>query len=134
MPVRFYVDADILGMAKALVQVRSDVTYPGDPGSADRPPCSISPGTKDPIWIPQVAAEGWVIITRDRHLMHRPDELAAIRNNGAKVVRLETRHDLTKWLQLEIVVTQWRKIEDLVGLPGPWIYRASRTAPLVKEL
>ncbi len=30
--VRFYVDADVLGLAKILVQVRSDVTYPGDPG------------------------------------------------------------------------------------------------------
>ena len=30
--VRFYVDADVLGLAKILVQVRADVTYPGDPG------------------------------------------------------------------------------------------------------
>jgi hypothetical protein len=31
--VRYYVDADVLGLAKILVQVRGDVTYPGDPGS-----------------------------------------------------------------------------------------------------
>jgi hypothetical protein len=30
--VQFYVDADLLGLAKMLVQVRADVTYPGDPG------------------------------------------------------------------------------------------------------
>lgn len=30
--VRFYVDADVLGLAKVLVQLRNDVTYPGDPG------------------------------------------------------------------------------------------------------
>lgn len=30
--VRFYLDADVLGLAKLLVQVRNDVTYPGDPG------------------------------------------------------------------------------------------------------
>jgi hypothetical protein len=30
--VRYYVDADVLGLAKILTQVRSDVTYPGDPG------------------------------------------------------------------------------------------------------
>jgi hypothetical protein len=81
-----------------------------------------------------VASEGWVVITRDRQLMHRPNELAAIRENGAKVVRLDTRHELTKWLQLEIVVTQWRRIEEIADLPGPWVYRASRTAPLTKEL
>ena len=30
--VRFYFDADVLGLAKLLVRVRNDMTYPGDPG------------------------------------------------------------------------------------------------------
>lgn len=30
--VRSYVDADVLGLAKILVQIRGDVTFPGDPG------------------------------------------------------------------------------------------------------
>jgi hypothetical protein len=29
--VRFYVDADILGLGKILGSLRNDVTYPGDP-------------------------------------------------------------------------------------------------------
>ncbi len=29
--IRFYLDADVLGLARVLVQVRSDVTFPGDP-------------------------------------------------------------------------------------------------------
>ena len=72
MPVRFYIDADLLGLAKLLVTVRSDVTYPGDPGGTgpdghERAPCPSSPGAKDPMWIPAVAAQGWITITRDRH-------------------------------------------------------------------
>ena len=35
-PVHHYVDADVLGLAKILVQVRTDVTYPGDPGGIPR--------------------------------------------------------------------------------------------------
>jgi hypothetical protein len=31
--VRFYVDADILGLGKILGSLRNDVTYPGDPGA-----------------------------------------------------------------------------------------------------
>ena len=27
--IRFYVDSDVLGLAKILVQIRADVTYPG---------------------------------------------------------------------------------------------------------
>lgn len=58
--VRFYCDADILGLAKVLVSLRSDVTYPGDPGGTvharKRPPCIVTkPNTPDDIWIPQVA-------------------------------------------------------------------------------
>jgi hypothetical protein len=30
--VRFYCDADVLGLAKILAGLRPDVTYPGDPG------------------------------------------------------------------------------------------------------
>jgi hypothetical protein len=40
--VRFYVDADLLGLGKILGSLRNDVTYPGDPGS--RPP-QAAPGT-----------------------------------------------------------------------------------------
>jgi len=48
--VRFYFDADVLGLAKILVTLRSDVTYPGDPGGVvhrrARPACPItSPAT-----------------------------------------------------------------------------------------
>jgi hypothetical protein len=41
--VRFYVDADILGLGKILGSLRNDVTYPGDPGAVlhkrHRAPC-----------------------------------------------------------------------------------------------
>jgi hypothetical protein len=137
--IRFYVDADVLGLAKLLIQVRPDVTYPGDPGGLGcdglpRPACPTKPGDKDPDWIPKVAQAGWVVITRDRRMLNKPAERQAIVENNARVVRLDARHELTKWLQLEIVVTQWRKLEEFAELPGPWIFRVSRTAPLAKEL
>ena len=44
--VRFYVDADILGLGKILGDLRNDVTYPGDPGAIvhkrQRAPCPIA--------------------------------------------------------------------------------------------
>ena len=79
MTIRFYIDADLLGVAKILAGVRSDVTYPGDPGGRgpdgfERPPCPVQAGDKDVDWIPQVAQAGWIIISRDRHIQHRPAE------------------------------------------------------------
>ena len=49
MAIRFYVDADLIGLGKLLVQVRTDVTYAGDPGGLGidkrpRPPGPVQPG------------------------------------------------------------------------------------------
>ena len=131
MAVRFYIDADLLGVAKLLVQVRADVTYPGDTGGLGpdhqhRPACPIRPGAKDTEWIPTVAASGWVVVTRDRRIKSKPSERDAVREHSARIVALDARRQLNKWEQLEIIVCQWRKLETLTELPGPWIYRASR--------
>jgi hypothetical protein len=71
--VRFYLDADVLGLAKVLAALRPDVTYPGDAGATirrrARPPCLItSTAVKDTVWIPTVTAQGWIIVTRDRRI------------------------------------------------------------------
>ena len=138
MTIRFYIDADLLGVAKILAGVRSDVTYPGDPGGRgsdgfERPPCPVQPGDKDVDWIPQVARAGWIIISRDRHIQHRPAERQALIAAQAKMLRLDARHGLNKWQQLEIIVTQWRRFEEVSELPGPWLYMATRTS-LRKEI
>jgi hypothetical protein len=93
-----------------------DVTYPGGAGgrSSDgfvRPPCPVQPGDKDVDWIPQAASAGWIIITRDRHIQHRPAERTALVSAGARMFRLDARHGHNKWQQLEIIVTQWRRFE-----------------------
>jgi hypothetical protein len=68
--VRFYFDADVLGVAHVIAGLRPDATYPGDPGGVVRrllrPPCLVAdPATKDSTWIPIVAERGWLIVTRD---------------------------------------------------------------------
>jgi hypothetical protein len=130
--IRFYVDADLLGLAKILVQVRSDVTYPGDPGGVlhrrERPPCVIaSSEVPDTVWIPSVAHEGWLIISRDSNIAAHRAEIEAIRNSGAKMVALAGREATTTWNQLEVLLTQWRAIEALTGRSGPFIYSATRS-------
>ena len=130
--VRFYIDADLLGLAKILVQVRTDVTYPGDPGGVlhkrRRAPCPITaPEVKDPVWIPQVAAEGWVIITRDSAIQGHSREVGAVYEHGARMVALAGAAARTKFEQLEVAMANWRRIEQCVTEPGPFIYVATRT-------
>jgi hypothetical protein len=97
--VRFYLDADVLGVAKIVAKLRPDITYPGDPGAVvhrrRRPACPIkSPSALDTEWIPTVAREGWLIITRDSHIQDHRAEIAAVRQNGAKMVALAGRDAL----------------------------------------
>ena len=130
--VRIYVDADLLGVGKIIAGLRNDVTYPGDPGALihrrQRPPCPItSTAVLDTDWIPQVASRGWLIITRDNRIIENRNEITAIRENNAKMVALNQRDAATKWGQLEVFMTQWRRIDSLVSQPGPFIWRASRT-------
>lgn len=131
--VRFYVDADVLGLGKLLASLRNDVTYPGDPGAVihrrQLAACPItSPDVLDTDWIPQVAAQGWLIITRDAMISQNRNEITAVRENNAKMVALNQRDAQTKWGQLEVFMTQWRRIEALTAEPGPFIWRTSRTA------
>jgi PIN like domain len=131
--VRIYVDADIIGLGKIIAGLRNDVTHPGDPGAVihkrQRPACPIaSPDVLDTDWIPEVAARGWLIITRDSMITQNRNEIAAVRENKAKMVALNQRDAQTKWGQLEVFMTQWRSIEAMIPVPGPFIWRVSRTA------
>lgn len=137
--VRFYFDADVLGLAKTVAKLRSDVTYPGDPGGTvhrrERPPSPItSTDTLDTVWIPEVARRGWLIVTRDSRIQHHRAELEAIREHGARMVALAGDEAVGTWNQLEVVMCQWRAIEALLSEPAPFVYRATRTTLRVVEL
>ena len=108
--IRYYFDADILGLAKLVGQIRADVTFPGDPGGVirqtyQRAPCIITDtATPDLEWIPQVAARGWSIVTRDRHIAEHPAERDAVAEYGAKMFVIGSPMQLRIWDQLEIIM------------------------------
>jgi hypothetical protein len=130
--VRFYLDADVLGLAKVLVRVRNDVTYPGDPGGVvlkrRRAACPIpAPDVRDTVWIPEVTSRGWLIITRDSNIAVNRAEIQAVRGSGARMVVLAGKEAIGTWNQLEVLFTRWRSIEALRDVPGPFIFSATRT-------
>jgi hypothetical protein len=130
--VRYYFDADILGLAHVLCPIRPDMTYPGDPGAIvhkrRRPACPItSTSMPDTEWLPIVSAQNWLIITRDHNIRENIAERHAVRDHGARMVALAGEDAKTRWGQLEVVMRRWRRIEQLAEEPGPFIYLASRT-------
>lgn len=126
--VRYYVDADLLGVGKILAELRPDVTYPGDPGGRVRSPCTITDtGTLDEIWIPETSRQGWLIITRDRHIQDHRAEIEAVRSSDARMVNLAGDEATDRFAQMEVIMCQWRRISALLGEKGPFICSATRT-------
>jgi hypothetical protein len=85
------------------ISTGTDVTYPGDPGGhmhkRTRPPCIISsPSVLDPVWIPQVTNQGWLVITRDANFADNRAEIQAVREAGARLVALAGREAIGTWL------------------------------------
>ena len=129
---RFYVDADILGLAKVLCALRNDVTFPTFEGGKLhgrlRPPCPVtSTDVADTIWIPEAARNGWLIITRDAAIQDRRAEINAVRESGARMVVLIGKDAGSTWEQLDIVMHRWQRIEALLEEPGPFIIATSRS-------
>jgi hypothetical protein len=132
---RWYIDADTLGVAAVLLRARPDITFPGDTGERHiprwrLPPCPItSTDTPDVEWIPKVTAAGMAIITRDRAMLSRRREIAAIVEAGAQMFTIAPPTNLSSWQQLQIVVRHWDAMERIRDhVPGPFVYLLSRTA------
>jgi hypothetical protein len=126
--VRFYLDADVLGLAKILVQLRNDVTYPGDPGGVvhkrRRAACPVARADViDTVWIPEVTTRGWLIITRDSNIAVNRAEIQAVRDSGARMVALTGKEAIGTWEQLEVLMSQWRPIKALLHTSGPFVFR-----------
>ena len=112
MAARWYVDADTLGLARILIQVRRDVTFPGDDGQRSTARSALPPSpvkdtaTPDDIWIPMVARAGLAIITRDRRIETRTSEINAVISSRARLFAITSPEQLNNWGLLEVVVTQ----------------------------
>jgi hypothetical protein len=131
--IRFYFDADILGLAHILVRLRSDVTYPGDAGGLvhkrQRPPCPITTvKTEDDVWIPEVTKRGWLVITRDSKIQLRRREIQAVREHGARMVALAGDEAKSTFAQMEVLMCRWRNVVGCLDQQGPFIYSATRTS------
>ena len=83
-------------------------------------------GTLDPDWLPVVGANGWVILTKDRHVRKRPLELNAILAFGARASVL-TAADMKGPEQAALLATVLPRIRWLCRQPGPFIATITRT-------
>jgi hypothetical protein len=117
--LRFYVDESALGIGKTLAAARSDTIHVGHPLI---PECPL--GVYDTVWIPAVAARGFVVIGRDKRIRTKPQELEQLRDAGLRVFWIGGKRDLPTWDWLRRLVRHWDAIEEVVADrgAGPWFY------------
>lgn len=72
--------------------------------------------TPDTVWIPEVAAKGWIAIARDKKIRTRPAEVEARIRSGLSIVFFTQRNDPADiWAWGELVVLRWRDIKDFAA-------------------
>ena len=76
---------------------------------------AFPPDTKDPVWIPQVAAWGWILVTRDKRVRSRPLEAEAIVRSGLSGFVFMQKREPDFWGWVQLVVRRWREMQALAG-------------------
>ncbi len=74
--------------------------------------------TPDPEWLAEVGHQGWAVLTRDKRIRHRPNELRAVREARLHVFAL-TSGNLTAAATAEIVIAAWPAIARAVADNDP---------------
>ena len=113
---RFFIDENLLSIAKAMHAVRRDVVYPG---LATFP--QVPRAAKDEDWLHVVGAAGLAVITRDKRIRYRPIERALWVRYSIRGFCLTSNRDMTSWDRLSLLVRMWFAMEEELARPGPWM-------------
>jgi hypothetical protein len=124
----YYLDASIpVDVYRAHACVRSDVSYPGEPG------CPVTEvGAKDHVWLPIAGEHGWIVLMRDKRIRTRPGERQAFIDAKVPLFCLTGGGNFSKWKTLDLLVRRWDRIEEVAGSETPpYISTRSRTRAFV---
>jgi hypothetical protein len=82
--------------------------------------------TPDPQWLRECGVRGWAVVTRDKAIRRRPNELRAVREAGVHVFAL-TSGNMSSAETAAVLVRAWPAIERAVRTtPPPALYAVTR--------
>lgn len=82
--------------------------------------------TPDDVWLPEVGANGWVVLTQDPRFLHNDNEREALISNGVACFVLVI-DGLNRWQKLRVIARVWDEIERVVASEKPpYIYRITK--------
>lgn len=111
-------------VATALKAVRSDVQWLEDVDG-------LTAESPDEEWQELAGRNGWLVVTRDRHISSRPAERAAAEAFDVGLFVIREQRALNRWRLLKIIVCQIDKWEHcFVVTPRPFIYEFTKRGEL----
>lgn len=114
---RFFIDENLLGIARLLAKVRDDIVHPGHP---DLPEIPLR--TPDLTWLPIVGERRWPVVMRDKRIRTRRPERDALVKASVRAFCLTTAGNSRSWDLLRVIVRNWEAIEVKAKEDGPFIY------------
>ncbi len=84
----------------------------------------------DRVWLRDVGARGWVILTKDQRLRYRPLELAALRSSRARVFILVAGNLRGSEIAAVFVKALPRICKILASRSGPFVARITRAGEI----
>jgi hypothetical protein len=77
-------------------------------------------GLDDVVWMPEIAARGWILVTGDHRLRSRRSEKPVFRRARLITFFLEAGYtNKTKRVQIQWLLNQWPAIERLAAIAQP---------------
>jgi PIN like domain len=114
----YFTDENTLGLGKLLRREgRDDVVYPGHEQLPEVPI-----GTPDLDWMPIIARQHLIVVTRDRRIRTRPAELRAYWEHGIRSLWIGAKQDLGPPQQVELFLAHEERLQREITKrgPGPW--------------
>lgn len=109
-------------VAEALQKVRADVEWLEPRFRHD---------AKDEEWLREAGANGWLCVSRDKHIRTRPGERRALIEHRVGLFLLLQKQPLTRWDYLKLLVLTLDKMEELFERTDrPFLYGTSRTGQI----
>lgn len=88
----------------------------------------FSPDCPDEVWLEEVGRRGWIAITHDSRIRYKPNELAAVRRHGVKLLVVVGAAPFPL-LAASFVNTTPRILRFLDKHPAPLIAKVYRASP-----
>jgi PIN like domain len=117
---RIFVDANLIGVARALEQTHDQVVYPGH---SDWP---FDQDEDDDVWLSYVGDNDWLAIARDKRIRYRTIEKQALVSHRVRVVVVSTVENLRIAEMTQLIEANWTGIEQLLEVP-PAFYHLTKS-------